>query len=333
MRRVTVFGGSGFLGRHLVQRLAARGAVVRVAVRDPEAAGFLKPMGNVGQIVPVRADVRDEAAVAAAVDGADGVVNLVGILYARGRRSFAALHVGGAARVARVARTSGARRFVHLSALGAGANSASSYARSKAAGEAAVRREFPAATILKPSVVFGPEDDFFNRFAALARVLPALPVFGCTPKLDTAHWPPRLELWGRGGTRFQPVYVGDVADAIMRALDGDSTAHGAPGKTYELGGPRVYSFKEIMELVLAQTQRRRWLVPLPFFVADIQGALLGMLPNPPLTADQAKLLRADNVVAPGALALADLGIVPVSAEAILPTYMERFRNRGRFAGP
>jgi len=211
--------------------------------------------------------------------------------------------------------------------MGAAADSPSAYARTKAAGEDAVRRAFPGAVILRPSVVFGPEDDFFNRFAALARALPALPVFGCMPRVDTTAMPPRVDLWGAGGPRFQPVYVGDVADAIVRALADENCR----GKIYELGGPRVYSFKEIMELVLSATGRKRCLVPVPHAVADIQGAILGLLPRPPLTADQAKLLRRDNVVAPGSVALADLGIAPTAVEAILPTYMDRFRPRGRFA--
>ncbi len=327
MRRVTVFGGSGFIGRHLVKRLAAAGDIVRVAVRDPEAARFLRPMGNVGQVVPIRADIRDDRAVGAAVEGADAVVNLVAVLFERGRQRFQALHVDGAARVAAASSASGVRALVHVSGMGAAADSPSAYARTKAAGEDAVRASFAGAVILRPSVVFGPEDDFFNRFAALARALPALPVFGCTPRVDTSAMPPRVDLWGSGGPRFQPVYVGDVADAIMRSLADE----GCRSKTYELGGPRIYSFKEIMELVLSATGRKRCLVPLPYAVADIQGAILGLLPKPPLTADQAKLLRQDNVVAPGSLALADLGIAPTAAEAILPTYMDRFRPRGRFA--
>jgi NADH dehydrogenase len=327
MRRVTVFGGSGFIGRHLVKRLAGMGDVVRVAVRDPEAARFLRPMGNVGQVVPVRADIRDDRAVRAAVEGADAVVNLVAVLFERGRQRFQALHVDGAARIASASAAAGVSSLVQVSAMGASPDSPSAYARTKAAGEEAVGRAFPNAVILRPSVVFGPEDDFFNRFAALARVLPALPVFGCSPRLDTAQMPPRLDLWGSGGPRFQPVYVGDVADAIVRALSDEACR----GKTYELGGPRTYSFKEIMELVLQATGRKRCLVPLPHAVADIQGSILGLLPNPPLTADQAKLLRKDNVVAPGSLAFADLGIAPTSVEAILPTYMDRFRPRGRFA--
>ncbi|MGH6953942.1 MAG: complex I NDUFA9 subunit family protein [Alphaproteobacteria bacterium] len=328
LRRVTLFGGSGFIGRHLVKRLAERGATLRVAVRDPERALFLTPMGDVGQIVPVRADVTVEEETRAALEGADAAVNLVGILYERGRQRFAEVHHRGAERVAQAATSLGVGRLVHVSAVGADARSESDYARTKGEGEAAVRSQFPGATVVRPSVVFGPEDDFFNRFAALARVLPALPVFGCVPRLVVRGGVPTLDLWGSGGPKFQPVYVGDVAESIVRILEQPATA----GRTYELGGPRVYSLKEIMALVLAETRRRRPLVPLPIFVADIQAMVLGLLPRPPLTRDQVKLLRRDNVVASGTLGLADLGIEPAAVEAILPTYMDRFRVHGRWSG-
>ncbi|MFB3149301.1 MAG: complex I NDUFA9 subunit family protein [Alphaproteobacteria bacterium] len=310
---VTVFGGSGFLGRHLVQRLAATGARVTVAVRNPESALFLKPMGDVGQITPVGADVRDGPAVAAAVQGADWVVNLVGVLYETRRQSFSAIHAQGAERIAKAAKAAGAKRLVHVSAIGANRHSSAAYARSKAAGEAAVAAAYPAATILRPSIIFGPEDDFFNRFAAMARVSVALPLFG------------------GGETRFQPVYVGDVAAAVVKALTDEGTA----GTTYELGGPRVYSFRQLMTLMLAEIGRKRILLPLPFFVADAMGAVLQSLPlpfgmAPPLTGDQAKLLRYDNVVSGDAPGLADLGIVPTACEIILPTYLDRFRRHGRF---
>lgn len=327
-RRITVFGGSGFIGRHLIRRLAKTGATVRVAVRDIEAAGFLRPMGDVGQIVPWHADIRDPKDVAAAVDGAEAVINLVGILYERGLQRFRDIHVEGAGRIAAAAAAAGARRLVHVSALGADRASPSAYARSKAEGEAAVLGAFPSATILRPSVVFGPEDDFFNRFAALARLLPALPVFGCSPRLVRG---PKgrltIDWWGKGGTQMQPVYVGDVAEAILSTLDDPATA----GRLYELGGPRVYSFKQLMERVLAETRRRRCLVPLPYCIADLQGAILGLLPVPPLTRDQAKLLRADSVVSGKALDLKALGIAPTAVEAVLPTYMDRYRVRGRFS--
>ena len=317
---VTVFGGSGFLGRHLVQRLAAGGARVTVAVRNPESALFLKPMGDVGQITPVGADVRDGPAVAAAVQGADWVVNLVGILYETKRQSFGAIHAQGAERIAKAAKAAGAKRLVQVSAIGADRHSSAAYARSKAAGEAAVTAAYPAATILRPSIIFGPEDDFVNRFAAMARLSVALPLFG------------------GGETRYQPVYVGDVADAVVKALTDEGTA----ATTYELGGPRVYSFRQLMELILAEIGRKRILLPLPFFVADAIGsvaetmvAVLQSLPlpfevAPPLTADQAKLLRTDNVVSGDAPGLAELGIAPTACEIILPTYLDRFRRHGRF---
>jgi NADH dehydrogenase len=308
-QRITVFGGSGFLGRSLVKRLAGAGAVIRVAVRDPENAALLKPMGEVGQIVPVAASLRDEDSVRAAVAEADGVVNLVGILYESGKQTFEAIHHEGARRVAAAAHAAGAGRLVHVSAIGADMLSPAAYARTKASGEAAVRDNFPEATILRPSVLFGPDDDFFNRFAAMARLLPALPLFG------------------GGTTRFQPVYVGDVAEAIMRSLQQPA----ARGKTYELGGPRTYSFKELMQIVLAEIRRRRVLLPLPFFVAELQAMFLELLPVPPLTRDQVKLLQRDNVASPDMPGLADLGIAPTAVEAIIPTYLRRFRAGGGFA--
>lgn len=329
IRRVTVFGGSGFIGRHLVRKLAKSGAVVRVAVRHPGGADYLKTMGDAGQIVPVRADIRDHALVAAAAEGADAVVNLVGILYERRRNSFEAIHVDGAERVARAAAAVGAGRMVHLSALGADPSAPAVYARSKAAGEAAVLEAFPGAAILRPSVVFGPEDDFFNRFAALARVMPVLPLYGVLPRVEFTGLtaPPRLDLYGTGGTRFQPVYVGDVAEAAMRLLaDG-----GAQGAIYELGGPRCYTFKEIFELALAEIGRKRLIVPLPFWVARLQAAFLELLPVPPLTRDQVDLLKRDSVVSEGALTLADLGIEPMAAEAVVPRYLDRFRRHGRWS--
>ncbi len=324
MTLVTVFGGSGFIGRQVVKRLAAKGVRVRVAVRRPEAALFLKPMGDVGQITPQQANLRDEASVRAAVDGADGVVNLVGILYERGRQRFDAVHVAGAAAVARAAAEAGAGRLVHLSALGASARSPSAYARSKAAGEEAVRSAFPDAVILRPSVVFGPHDDFFNRFAAMARLPVPLPVFGC----PLPRWREgRLDLYGDGGTKFQPVYVDDVARAVVAGLEDPATA----GNTYELGGPIVYSFLELMRLVLRETRRRRPLVPVPFWWASMLAAVLELLPIPPLTRDQVALLKSDNVVSGTLPGLRDLGIVPTSAEVVLPTYLDVYRRGGRYA--
>ena len=328
-RVVTVFGASGFIGQHVVQRLARQGWVVRAAVRDPIAAEFLKPMGDVGQVNPVRADINDPTAVAAAVSGADAVISLVGILYERGRRSFQSVHVDGAAHVAAAAKAAGVERLVHVSALGADRNSESAYARSKAAGEEAVSQAFPGATIIRPSVVFGPEDGFFNRFAAMARLLPVLPVYtadGFKPEMQE-NGLPTLNLYGSGGTIFQPVYVGDVAEAILRCVESPKLA----GKVYELGGPRRYSLKEIMELVVAETGRCRVLVPLPFFVARIQAAFLQFLPNPPLTPDQVKLLKVDNVARGGKPGLAELGITPTTCEAILPMYLGRYRKANSFS--
>jgi len=310
-RLVTVFGGSGFVGRYLVKQLAEEGARVRVAVRRPDEALFLKPLGDVGQIVPVQANLRVESSVAAAVAGADMVVNLVGILYESGRQSFAAVHGRGAEVVARQARLAGAKRFIQVSAIGADPGSDSAYARSKSAGEAAVRREFPDATIIRPSIVFGPEDGFFNLFGALARLSPVLPLIG------------------GGKTRFQPVYVGDVARAIVAALRDPATA----GRIFELGGPRIYSFADLMRLVLAETGRSRFLVPVPVPLAMINAFFLELLPVPLLTRDQVRQLQHDNVTAPGAPGLADLGLKPTPVEAVIPSYMQRFRRGGRTIAP
>jgi NADH dehydrogenase len=309
----TVFGGSGFIGRYVVKRLAERDYIVRVAVRDPEAALFLKPMGVPGQIVPLGVSVTDDAGVAAAVAGAEVVVNLVGILHETRKATFKAVQGEAPGRIGRAAAASGARAVVQLSAIGADPASPSAYARSKAEGEQAVRAAFPAATVLRPSIVFGPEDGFFNRFAALARFVPALP------------------LYGGGETKFQPVHVGDVADAVMAALDRPEAA----GRTYELGGPRVYSFRELLAYILTVTGRSRLLLPLPWSIGRMQARVFELLPNPPLTRDQLLLLQRDNVVAPGALTLADLGIQPKAVEAIVPGYLARFgrRGAGRAAAP
>ena len=324
-RRVaTVFGGSGFLGRHLVQRLAGDGFVVRVAVRDTDAALFLKTAGDPGQIVPVAANVGNAASVAAAVEDANAVVNLVGILSEWGRRTFQRIHVEGAAAVATAAAAAGVERLVQVSAIGADKASDAAYARTKAQGEEAVRAIFADATIVRPSIVFGPEDKFFNLFASLARIAPALPVFGCPPPRMTKSdegGGSGIDFFGDGGTRFQPVYVGDVAAAIAAILADPKTR----GVTYELGGPRIYTWKQIMELVLAETRRKRLLVPVPFGLATIQAWFLEKLPMPLMTRDQVKLLKRDNVVAEGAPGLAELGIKPTPAEAVLPTYLARFR--------
>ncbi len=307
-RLITVFGGAGFVGRHLVRRLAQGGDRVRVAVRHPDSALFLKSMGDVGQVTPVQANLRDDRSVASAVAGADAVVNLVGILYSRGRQSFSAVHHEGALRVAAAARTAGARRFVQMSALGASARSPAEYARTKAMGEEAVKSAFPGATIIRPSTVFGPEDGFFNRFAAMAAISPVLPVIGQPPS----------------GPTFQPVYVGDVAAAITRVLDDPATA----GKTYELGGPSRYTMAEIMALVLQWTGRKRLVAWIPTGLVNLKAACLELLPVPPLTRDQVKMLQVDNVVSGALPGLDALGITATPAEAVVPAYLDRFRPGG-----
>jgi uncharacterized protein YbjT (DUF2867 family) len=325
-RIVTVFGGSGFLGRHLIQKLANDGALIRVAVRRPESAGFLRPMGGVGQIALIQANVRDDESVARAIQGADEVVNLSGILVERGRQRFAEVHVRAPGRIARAAAAAGVNKLVYISAIGADAAANSAYARSKADGEQALREAYPRATILRPAVMFGPEDDFFNKFSALARISPILPVFfkiRQRPKfrIEGLYVMPEIEA---GTTRMQPVHVSDVAQAVERVLSNGSGE--CDGKTYELGGPRIYSFRELMELVARETDYKRLLVPVPYIAADVLGLMAQFLPEPPFTLDQAKMLRADNVVAEGALTLSDLGIEASPAEMILPTYLHRFRR-------
>lgn len=305
----TVFGGSGFIGRHLVQRLARAGWTVRVAVRHPDSAAFLKPMGDVGQVVPVRCDVTRDADVAAALNGADAAINLVGILYERGRRSFQTMHVDAAQRIAKAATVAGVTTLVQMSALGASKNSSSVYAWSKARGEELVREAFPTAVVLRPSVVFGPQDGFFNLFGALARFSPALP------------------LVGGGTTRFQPIYVSDVADAVMAALNDPAHA----GKTFELGGPRVYTFKELLEILLNEIDRKRLLIPIPFALASIKGAVLQMLPKPLLTRDQVELLKTDNVCSGDFPGLEAFAIQPTAVEVVLPSYVDIYRKGGRFS--
>ncbi len=307
-RVVTVFGGSGFIGRYLIGRLARQGWIVRVAVRRPSRTGFLKPLGDVGQITPIRAPIQDQTAVESAVAGADAVINLVGILFERRHQTFAAVHDRGAQTVAAASAAAGVGRLAQVSALGADPHSTADYARSKGTGEAAVRATFPETVILRPSVVFGPEDGFFNRFAEMARISPVLPLIG------------------GGMTRFQTVYVGDVADAIAKSVSDPACA----GRTYELGGPHIYTFKELMELLLRQIHRRRLLVHWPFAMAELQAIFFELLPVPPLTRDQVRMLRHDSVVAEAALSLADLGIAATAAEVILPTYLDRYRPSGRF---
>jgi uncharacterized protein YbjT (DUF2867 family) len=309
---VTVFGGSGFLGRNVVRALAKRDFRIRVAVRRPELAGHLQPLGRVGQIHAVQANLRYPASVEAAMRDSHVAINLVGILTASGAQSFDAVQAKGAETVAQAAAAVGAR-MVHVSAIGADENSLSAYARSKAAGENAVLAAVPSATILRPSVVFGPEDQFTNRFAALARMSPMLPLIG------------------GGLTKMQPVYVGDVAAAVAETVDGKAKA----GATYELGGPEVLTMREIMEVILAITERNRMLVSLPFGLARLQALFLQFAPGPlKLTPDQVELLRSDNVVSDAAkaasLTLEGLGITPDSMEAVAPQYLWRFRAAGQF---
>ena len=308
---ITIFGGSGFIGRYIVQRLAKQGHRVRIAVRDPRAANFLKPLGDLGQITPIATSVTDPASVARAVEDADAVINLVGILYERGKRTFKAMHEDAARTVAEASAAAGVTSFVHMSALGVHKDHASKYARTKAAGEEAVKAAFPSATILRPSVVFGPEDGFFNLFAAMARISPYLPYYTSVNPGDE----------GGGGSKMQPVYVGDVADVAVAALH-DAAAHG--GQTYDLGGPSVYDMRTLMQMVIDVTERRCKVLPLPMVAASVTALSTFVLPVPIITPDQVKLLKVDNVVH-GANGFETFGIEPTDVEAILPTYLQRFR--------
>lgn len=311
-----VFGGSGFVGRHVVSALAKRGYRVRAAVRRPDLAGYLQPMGIVGQIQPVQANLRFPDSIKRAVAGADVVVNCVGLLAQSGAQTFNAIHVDGARAVAKAAREAGARRMVHVSAIGADTNGKADYARTKAAGEQAVLQEFSSAIVLRPSIVFGPEDEFFNRFAAMARISPMLPLIGS------------------GLTKFQPVYVGDLALALANIADGE----GVGGKIYELGGPEKLSFRTLLERTLDYTDRKRMLMPMPFWLAKLQALLTWPLPNTlrPITVDQVRLLKNDNIVSEAAIregrTLAGLGIAnPTAIASVVPGYLERFKPRGQYA--
>ncbi len=313
---VTVFGGSGFVGRHVVRALAKDGWRIRAASRRPDLAGHLQPMGGVGQIMPVQANLRYPDSVARAVEGADAVVNLVSTLAKHGQQTFDALNAKGARAVARAAREAGATSLVHVSALGADLKSKSDYARSKAEGERAVLEEFPAAIVLRPSIVFGPEDEFFNRFAAMAQLSPMMP------------------LVGGGRTKFQPVFVGDIAIAISNVLAGG----GKPGTVYELGGPEVATFRQLLDRTQAWTGRSKPYLPLPFWLAKLQALLTWPLPNSirPLTLDQVRLLQVNNVVSEAAVkegrTLAGLGVTQAQpVGAIVPLYLERFRPKGQFS--
>ncbi len=311
---VTIFGGSGFVGRYIARRMAKEGWRVRVAVRRPNEAIFVRPYGSPGQVEPVLCNIRNDASVRSAMAGADAVVNCVGTFDAGGKNSFQAVQAEGAARIARIAAEMGVGRMVHISAIGAGADAASAYARSKAAGEAGVLAAMPGALILRPSIVFGTEDGFFNRFAGMARLGPVLPVVGAA-------------------TRFQPVHVDDVAQAAVKGVLGQAQG------VYELGGPDVDTFKGLMQRMLGVIQRRRLILNVPFFVATMMGAgfdLLqymtgGLIRNGMITRDQVRSLRSDNVVQAGAMGLRDLGIEPASMEAVLPEYLWRYRPSGQYA--
>lgn len=311
-RIVTVFGGSGFLGRHVVRALAKRGYRVRVAVRRPDLANFLQPLGDVGQIMPVQANLRNPESVVRAVDGAYGVVNLVGILFETGKQSFDAVHHQGVKTIAEATTEAGIDNLMQISAIGADKSSPSIYAQSKAKGEEAVLSAVANAVIIRPSLVIGPEDDFFNKFADMSRFAPALPLIG------------------GGGTLFQPVFVGDVAEVVARGVDGKLEA----GTIYELGGPEAKSFKALLEMMLKETRRKRFLVSLPFWTAGIIATFAQLMPKPALTRDQLRLLKKHNVVSDAAHAegrtLEGLGIQPQAIEAVIGGYLWSYRETGQY---
>jgi uncharacterized protein YbjT (DUF2867 family) len=314
---VTIFGGSGFIGRYLVRALAPTGAAIRIASRSANHASLCKSMGEVGQIAICSCNVRDKESIQEVISGSTAVVNLTGILYQRGLQNFDQIHREAPTHMASIAADAGVKTFVHISAIGANPKSVALYSKSKGEGEAEVRRVFRDATIIRPSLLFGPEDDFFNRFGAYSQFLPALPLIG------------------GGNTKFQPVYVCDVAQSIIWSLQNKE----ARGQTYELGGPRVMTFKELMELLLKTIDRRRLLVPVPLWVSAVGGHLIESLfalpakmmpaltPPPPLTLDQVRLMREDNIVSEESPSFADMGISPVSLETVLPSYLARFHNR------
>jgi len=304
---VTIIGGSGFIGRYIAQAMARTGWRVRVACRRPHEAGFVRPYGVVGQVEPVQCNVRDDASLARVIEGSEAVVYAVGILFESGKNRFEAVQAEGPARAARIAAASGVDRFVLISAIGADAQSPSAYARTKAAGEAGVLEHMPDAAILRPSIVFGTEDGFFNRFAAMARFSPAIPIVG-------------------GSTRFQPVWVQDVAEAAAKAAEGK-----VPGGVYELGGPNVYTFRSLIEFTLRAIRRTRLILDIPFWIGRIQGRVLGFLPNPPLTYDQVRLLERDNVVSEGAKGFEAFGIKPEAPEGIVENYLIRYRPEGQYS--
>ncbi|MEM7236413.1 MAG: complex I NDUFA9 subunit family protein [Pseudomonadota bacterium] len=303
---VAIIGGSGFVGRYIAQAMAKRGWRVRVGCRRPNEALFVKPYGAVGQVEPVQCNIRDDASIQKIIAGSSAVVNCVGILFESGRNKFDAIQDEGAGRVARIAAAEGVSRMVHISAIGAAADSPAAYARTKAGGEAAVIEAFPNAVVLRPSIVFGPEDQFFNRFAAMTRMSPILPVVGAD-------------------TRFQPVWVQDVAEAAARAAVGDVSPD-----VYELGGPNIYSFRDLITLMLATVKRKRLIANIPFFAARLQASVMQLLQTPPLTVDQVRMLETDNVVSNGAKGFADLGIDPTAPESIIESYLYAHRPYGQY---
>ncbi len=311
---ITVFGATGFVGRHVVQALAEKGYRIRAAVRRPDLAGHLQPMGAVGQIMPVQANTRFPESIDHAIDGADAAINLVGILAERGKQSFEAIHVEGPAAIAESAARNRLKSLIQISAIGADAKSRSRYGRSKAAGERAVLDAFPTAVILRPSVIFGPEDGFFNLFAQMSKSYPFMP------------------LVGGGKTKMQPVFVGDVADALLAIIEGK----GHPGTVYELGGPEIFTLRELIEKTLEYAGSDRMLISMPFWLTKLQAFFMSILPNPPITVDQVRLLQSDNVVGADAIeskrTLEGLGIVrPRSIELEVPPYLERFRPKGQYS--
>jgi len=310
---ITVFGGTGFLGRHIIWQLAKTGATIRVATRNPHRAYFLRPAGSVGQIVPVGCDINNEKSVATVMQGADFAVNLVGILNEKGRSTFKRVHVEAAERIAQQAKFANVQLLVHFSALGTSANAPSAYGRSKAAGEDAVIHAFSRSVVLRPSVVFGPEDDFFNKFASMARKSPALPLIG------------------GGKTKFQPVYVGDIARAVLNIIaDPDTSKY--DGHIFELAGPATYSFRQLLQTMTGVTKQDVALVSLPVPVAKLMGVFGALLPKPPLTVDQVRVLASDNIAGEGSAGLKALGVEPTGLESILPSYLSQYWPGGRFAG-
>jgi len=307
---ICIFGGTGFLGQSITRELAAAGARIKIATRIPESAYDLKVNGDVGQIVPFTCNYNDAQSIEDAVKGCDVVINLIGILFEKGRSKFKKAHIDVPTKIATIAAAQGVKKFIHVSALGVD-ESQSKYGQSKLEGENAIKKIFPSVTVLRPSVVFGPDDGFFNMFAKLASVLPALPLIG------------------GGKTKFQPVFVGDIADAVKNIVGEKSDKF--EGKTYELGGPEIVSFKEIYEILLSEINRKRALIPVPWAVAKMQGFVMGMLPKPPLTLDQVRSLKTDNIVKDGALKLTDLGVIPTAMDSILPQYLKCYKRGGRFA--